>query len=339
MNCQTFHTGMITQTLSSWFVQQGGLYILTPVRMCTMAGLLLAQTTYAQLSDTFSDGDFTQNPVWSGDNTKFLINSAKLKLQAPVVADNGYLSTPSQAIHNGSWEFYLQMDFNPSSTNYTKVYLVSDQPNLSSPLNGYFVKAGNTAREISLYRQNGSVETKIIDGLDDRINLSVVKVKIKVTRNASGSWQLFSDVGPTGNYIQEGTVVDANLVTSGYLGVHCIYTATRSDKFWFDDFIVTGVPVPDTTPPTIQSIVVPAQTQISVTFSEPVDLSSAQANSNYAVLGFTTISSAFAQTDYRTVIITLPIGLANGVTYNLQISGVRDLSGNQMTTSVKSVMF
>jgi hypothetical protein len=339
MNGETFQIITITQRRSFWFMKQGGLFFLTCVCIIAITCLLLAHPARAQLADAFADGDFTQNPAWSGDNAKFLVNSGKLKLQATAVADNAFLSTPSQAIHSGSWEFYLQMDFTPSSTNYAKVYLVADHSNLVMPLNGYFIKAGNTAREVSLYRQNGSVETRIIDGLDDRINQSIVKVKIKVIRSVSGNWQLFLDVGPSGNYVLEGSFTDTSLTVSNYFGVQCIYTATRSDKFWFDDFIVSGVPVPDNTPPFIQSVSVVSQNEVIVKFSEPLDFSTAQTAVNYSILNFTGISSAIVQPDQRSVSITLPIRLVNGVGYALQVSGVKDLAGNQMNSSVNDIMF
>ena len=294
---------------------------------------------YAQLTDNFSDGNFDGNPIWSGDKSKFIVNAGKLKLQAPAVSETAFLSTPSQAIHNGSWEAYLQMDFNPSSTNYAKIYLVSDQPNLSGALNGYFVKAGNTAREISLYRQTGSIETKIIDGLDDRINLTTVKVKIKVTRNALGTWQLFSDVGPSGHYVLEGAFIDVTHTNSSYFGIHCTYTATRSDKFWFDDLIVTGTTVPDTTPPTIQTVTTLNQQQVRVLFSEPIEQTTAQTGNNFLVVNLGTAASAVLQPDQKTIVLNFSAAMINGVTYALQVSGMKDIAGNVMITTRVNILY
>jgi len=310
-----------------------------PVRLTGLLLFLLTPGANAQLTDSFSDGDFSVNPSWKGDNSKFLVNAGKLKLQAPAVSETAFLSTPSQAIHNGSWEAYLQMDFIPSSTNYAKIYLVSDQPNLSGALNGYFVKAGNTSREISLYRQNGSIETKIIDGIDDRINLTIVKVKIKVTRNAAGSWQLFSDVGLSGSYVLEGTFIDVTHTNSFYFGIHSTYTATRSDKFWFDDFIVTGTTVPDTSPPTIQTVTTLSQQQVRVLFSEPVEQTTAQTGGNFFVVNLESAASAVLQPDQKTIVLNFSTSLINGVTYTLQISGVRDLAGNLMITTRVNILF
>ena len=301
--------------------------------------LFLARLTSAQFQDNFSDGDFTANPPWSGDNLKFIVNAGKLKLQAPTVGETAFLSIPSQAIHDASWEFYLQMDFNPSSANLAKIYLVSDQPNLNLSLKGYFVKAGNTSREISLYRQNGAIETKIIDGLDDRLNLSLVKMKIKVTRSNTGVWQLFSDVGPYGVYSSEGSVTDNTYTASAYFGIQCTYTATRSDKFWFDDFTVTGIPVPDTTPPSVQAATTMNAQQVNLLFSESLNPIYAQDVANFYLTGLGQSTSAVLQTDQRTIQLSFLNSLTNGVTYTLQITHVKDLQGNEMTLTSVSVLF
>ncbi|HEY9047838.1 MAG TPA: lamin tail domain-containing protein, partial [Ohtaekwangia sp.] len=211
---------------------------------------------FAQFSDNFEDGDFTANPAWSGQNLKFSISSNQLKLQAPAVTDDAYLATPSAAINNASWEFYTRLSFNPSSTNYARVYLVSSQPNLADTLRGYYVMIGNTADEVSLYQQSGSTRVKIIDGADGKLNLANVEVKIKVTRDADGNWQLFSDVGLTGAYTSEGSTADNTFFSSSYAGVYCSYTATRSDKFYFDDFAVAGKAYIPPAPPSYKDVIV-----------------------------------------------------------------------------------
>ena len=303
-----------------------------------LAFFLLSEASRGQFADNFSDGDFTRNPAWVGDQSKFIVNAGKLKLQSPAIAETAFLATPSQAIHNGSWEFYLQFDFNPSSSNFAKIYLVSDQPNMNSALNGYFIKTGNTSRDVSLYRQSGTVETKLIDGLDDRLNLSNVKVKIKITRSIAGVWQLFTDVGPTGVFIEEGTFTDNTYTTASYFGVHCTYSATRADKFWFDDFVVVGVPVPDTTPPTLLSASAVGPYQIDLLFSELLSPSSQQI-SNFSMQNLGPPESTSLLPDQKTVRLSLSVGLTNGVSYTLQISGVKDLAGNVMVPVTTTALY
>jgi len=222
----------------------------------TFCFFLITLQVLAQFTDNFSDGEFTTGPVWNGNNTKFSASTQQLQLVAPAVAETAYLSTTSGAINNATWEFFIQLDFNPSSTNYARVYLVSDKLDLSGALNGYYVMLGNTADEISLYKQTGSTRTKIIDGLDGRVNLATVTAKVKVTRDAQGNWELLSDVGATENYISEGMVNDAEHFSSQYFGVFCNYTATRSTLFYFDDFIITGNSYEPPKPPTYKDVII-----------------------------------------------------------------------------------
>ena len=300
---------------------------------------LLANCCRAQFTDTFSDGDFTNQPSWTGDLTKFIVNSGKLKLQASAVSETAYLSTLSKAIHSTSWEFYLQMDFNSSSTNFSKIYLVSDQPDLNAVLNGYFIKAGNTTDEVSLYRQNGTIETKVIDGQDGRLDLPVVMMKIKVIRNAVGAWQLFSDVGPSGQYSLEGTAIDNTFTSTSYFGIHCTYTSTRSDKFWFDDFSVISTSIADTTPPIIEAVTTLNQQQVNILFSEPVEQSSSQNTANFNMVNFGSPTSAILQSDQKTIRLNFSTSLTNGVAYSMLVSGVKDVAGNPMISKRVDIFF
>ena len=171
--------------------------------------LLFAVRSFAQFTDDFTDSNYTVNPAWSGDTAKFEVDTTKqLHLNAPAVADAAYLSTASGAIDSAEWEVYVELYFNPSSSNLARIYLVADQADLNNPLNGYCVKVGGTTDEVSLYRQDGSMEVELIDGADDMVNYSPVTVRIKVTRDASGNWELFSDSSGGTNYFPEGAVND-----------------------------------------------------------------------------------------------------------------------------------
>lgn len=197
-------------------------------------------TTQAQFTDNFSDDNFNNNPSWFGDEAKFIIENQQLRLLAPAESSSAYMATSSTAIVNGSWGFYVKMNFNPSAGNLARVYLVSDQQNLGGNLNGYYVQLGGTDDEVSLYRQTGSTRTKIIDGQNGALNLPAPELKVRVTRDENGKWELFSDVSITNSFFKEGEVVDTTHPASNFFGVYCLYTSTRSTSFYFDDFVVTG---------------------------------------------------------------------------------------------------
>lgn len=289
----------------------------------------------AQFVDDFSDGDFTNNPEWFGQTDRFTIDNFRLRLNAPAVAATSYLVTASQAIENASWEFFVRLDFNPSSTNLVRVYLVSDNPDLTQPLNGYFVRVGGTEDEVSLYRQTGNTITKIIDGEDKRIDFNLVEVKIKVTRDIDGYWELFSDVGATGNYDQEGnTIKDETHLSSSYFGVSCIYTQTRSTHFYFDDFVVSGIPVTDRFPPQVLAVDPINNNTLLITFSEEVEELSATDTENYQLsdeLG--TAQSVSLQENNSQALVAFSSSFPNGKLLTLTITGIADLAENIMEPS------
>ena len=196
----------------------------------------------AQVVENFSDGNFSVNPKWEGDASDFSVEMEWLRLQAPAQGGQSYLSTPSEAIQNAAWEFLVHMAFNPSGQNYARVYVSSDKPDLTGPLDGYYVLVGGASDEVSLYRQDGNTSVKIIDGIDGTTDTSQVELRVRVTRNANGNWELYT-AGMTGQgFVLQGEGLDLTHVSSSYFGIFCRYTSTRSDGFRFDDISVTGEP-------------------------------------------------------------------------------------------------
>jgi len=302
--------------------------------------LLLPLAGWSQLNDNFSDNDFTTDPTWSGDNSKFVVDNFQLRLQAPAVAGNAYLSTASAAINSAAWEFTLKLDFNPSSTNYVRIYLAADQANLAGPQNGYYVLVGDTPDEVSLYKQTGTSSTKIIDGTDGRVNLSVVNVAVKVTRDDMGNWELFSDPGITGTFTSEGVAADNTFKASSYFGVYCVYTSTRSDRFYFDNFSVNGDPYVDLDPPIVEKVNVVSSNKLVVQFNEALETESSSKSANYQIgnnIGSPT--SAILQPDQVSVELNFSIHFQNGVTQSLTLHGVKDIAGNPIGASSHSFLY
>lgn len=284
---------------------------------------------FAQFNDNFSDGDFSSNPTWMGQTTNFIVDTAqKLQLNASG-AGNSYLSTSSQAIQNAIWEFQIEMKFNPSSSNFAHVYLVSNQSDLSQNLNGYFVKIGNTSDEISLYRQDGSNQIEIIDGQDDRVDLGNVQAKIRVTRDSLGNWELFSDTSLAGgNFVSEGSVFDDTHFQSQFFGVHCFYTSTRSDKFFFDDFQISGNAFMDNLPPEILQLNVVSANEIDLIFSESITQTTAEDENNYLVNNSIGNPQTAILTQNNQVSLSFANAFPNGLLNEIIVQNIEDLFGN-----------
>lgn len=290
--------------------------------------LLIWQACFSQWNDDYSDGDFLTNPPWVGDVTNFIIENNVLRLNAPAEAKKSYLSTHSDNINDASWQFSVRMDFNPSSSNYSKVYLVADNEDLAGPINGYFVKLGNTEDEVSLYRQDGLEESEIINGTDSRLSLSNVEVVVLVTRTVNGEWNLSSKLAEETDWITEGSVIDNMYNTSSFFGVTCTYTSTRSTKFYFDDFSVTGTPFIDTDPPMIDTIYTNTNKNVVIRFNEPIRADGDPSDSSYLLNGEVVPTQIFLM-DSSIELTFEKLEVINSI----KVSGIIDLFGNEMIES------
>ena len=155
--------------------------------------LLIAPFSFAQVNDNFNDGDFTVNPIWSeGSVADFKDTLGMLRSNNLVASSSFYISTPSSLALDAQWEFFVNLKFATSSTNYVDIYLLADNANLTSgTLNGYFVRVGNTTDEIYLYKMVGGIPTKIIDGADGIVSSSSNNlIKIKVVRDVNNLFTL-----------------------------------------------------------------------------------------------------------------------------------------------------
>ncbi len=307
--------------------------------------LLFHSVSQAQLTENFSNGDFTTNPVWVGNTSDFIVNS-NLQLQSNNTVANSsyYLSTANSMATTAQWSFWVKIDFNPSSANYIDVYLTASASDLSAlGTYGYFVRIGGTNDEICLYRKsNTGVITKIIDGIDDILNTSSNTMRILVTRDGSNMWNLMRDMSGTGStYTSEGTVTDATYTTTSYFGFFVKQsTASFFQKHFFDEIEIKTY-VPDVTPPQIQSTVTTSSNSVDVLFNEPIDAASSQSIANYSAnngLGMPATAVRDA-TNSALVHLTFASTFTNGTTYTLSVNNVKDVSGNTMTAATSDFSF
>ena len=300
--------------------------------------------TKAQLTESFTDGDITTSPAWGGGLTDFTVNPAfQLQSNNSIVNSTYYLSTASTLATTAQWEFYHQISFNPSSANYTDVFLTASASDLTATTtNGYFVRIGNTADEIALYRKDGAVVTKIIDGVDGTLNTSNNIMKIKVVRNAVNQFTLNRDLTGTGNsYFTEGVVTDVTYTTSAFFGILIKQsTASFFQRHFFDD-ITVQVFVPDVTAPALISATALTSSTLDVLFNEAVDIATSQAMANYVVNNsvgspLTAIRDA---TNLALVHLTFASNFPLRTNLQLTVNGVRDLSANAISNATTTFTF
>lgn len=281
----------------------------------------------AQIVDDFSAGNLN---AWQGDVANFKINAAgKLQLDAPT----GGTSTiwvegniPDSAV----WNIYVRLEFAPSATNLLRLYLMSD---VADPLNcnAYYLEIGENGNNdpIKLFRQTGSVRTLLAAGPPAFVANEPVDLRIRVRRSASGVWEV--EARPEGGaWVPQLTTPDATHAggLNRFLGIQCVYTSTRVDKFFFDDLSVLP-DLPDTQPPIALLLVADGPDQLLLTFDEDLDAASAADISNYVLLPGGNPVSAELLPDGERVRLRFGAPFATG-TYSLTVSGVRDLAGNAM---------
>ncbi len=301
---------------------------------------LIASVCSAQVSDNFSDGDFINDPEWAlSIPDSWVVQDGTLRSNLSVANTVFYITTPSAKATNAQWEFWVNLQFNTSNANFVDVFLIVDQSNLlSTTLNGYFVRIGGTPDDVSLYKIVNGTSTMLINGVDGVTNSSTLR--IKVVRDADNLWTLQRDATGGVSYFTEGTVTDNTFSSSQFFGIRVQQsTASFFNRHFFDD-IYAGEIIMDTEPPVLQQVTVVSQNQLQLVFNEALEVTSAQAITHYlASNGLGNPASAILQPDEKTVLLTFAQNFQNGVTTQLTVSNVTDVSGNGIAESTTPFTF
>jgi len=295
----------------------------------------------AQVSDSFTDGDFTSNPTWIGQTTLFTINASQQLQLNDAAAGSAALSTsfPGTSLANREWQLWVRQSFAGSDNNQSRIYLSANGApgpytgTGTAGVQGYFLKLGEagSADAIKFCRDNGSGSiSELASGTASLINSSFT-IRLKVIRNASGQWTVLAAPGGGNNFQTELTVTDATYTSSTHLGVVCLYTSSNADQFFFDDFYFGDIVV-DATPPNVLQVAVPTSTSLHVTFSESVQASGAEQVSNYTVPGIGAPLSA-ALDGPAAALLTFAAPFPSNEPQVLEVSNIADLADNTMLPS------
>jgi hypothetical protein len=296
--------------------------------------LLLPLPLLAQITDDFSDGDFTQNPAWSGTADKFIVNSnLQLQLNAEE-AGEAYLSLPFTEYESMEWQFWIREAFSPSGNNFTDVWLCADNADLQNVTKGYFLRFGEGGSNdaIELFRKDVDGQQSICRGTEGHIAASFA-VFVKVTCDREGNWMIQTCYDNSGIYIIEALGVDDVYPRNGHFGFHSTFTASNAKKIYFDDVYV-GPRIVDHDPPTLLSCEVLDLTHLQLSFNEALDEASALNPSNYlADNGLGHPASVSFGENLASVVLELEREIGNGINYTLTISNIKDLWNNVLASA------
>lgn len=296
--------------------------------------ILIPYLVNAQLTDTFSDGDFTNNPTWMGNTDLFTVTTEELQLfnTAPESANTSYLylEAPTSTDQATVWEFFVRQEFAPSTSNFARVYLSASNSDLTANLNGYFVQIGGITGSddaLELVRQDGSSTSVLISGTLGSVGGDPSQASVRVTRSTSGDWELWADYSGGTNYSLEGMATDATYASGTFFGVYCRYTSGRAEDFFFDNFSIDPL-FEDTSPPTLLSVTALNATEVRLQFDESLDPASANTAGNYTINNGIGQASSATLENGTDVLLQFSNALVNLTEYELTASNIGDLNGN-----------
>jgi hypothetical protein len=222
--------------------------------------------------ETFTDGNFNDNPVWTGDVANWSIvsnasagsnstGSQTLRLNVASGSGTQHLRTPFTNWQNEQeWSFWLgRRSTAYSSTNSVAIWLYADQSNLeSATINGYRIFIGDNSGgdEIFLQRVINGTPTNIVNSAAITNGLTDISKHIRITRNYNGVWTLYTSVlpttngqGPTANEcinaaILHGSATDNTYIPSAtaYIGIVVIHDSQANPRsnVEFDQISITS---------------------------------------------------------------------------------------------------
>lgn len=320
-------------------------------RIIFLLTFLYSICSFTQVKDNFSDGDFSENPTWSGDIEKFKVDKkGQLKLNDLSKTGDAYLSTASELISETTWMFYVHLLFNSSANNDAIFYLTSSTSDLSGE--GYMLMIGGQNDNLRLLKYDGNIAEVLIDGIIGHLDTSSPEINIKIHCDKDGKWIVCSQlIGVDEDYIEEGTAIDNTITKSAFAGIRCIYSASRNMAFAFDDvFIFSDNSVPDIPdepdnpdapdepdipnpddilPPKLLSVAALTDSTVIVSFDEVVNIGS----SEFEIEEIGKSKKKQLSKDKRSVELLFTGKFTDSVFYTLYINKVKDISGNYMTDS------
>lgn len=293
--------------------------------------VVLSAFAFGQLTEQFTDGNFTANPVWSGTTSDYLVNTS-LELQLNnTIAATSYISTAHglSDLNNKEWDILVRQTFAPSSSNFGKVYLTATNADLTTNPDGFYLLFGeaNATDAVRLFKIISGVSTQICASPDGQIAASFT-TRVKVKRDATGMWSLFVDPSGGTNFGAPYTGTDATVLLGTHFGMLQTYTASNANKFYYDDIYV-GNEILDTQAPTSVTANSASATQVDLLFNEPIGGSAATLATNYTLNPALSVSSAVIDgTNTALVHLTLSSPLTNGQNYDVTVTSIQDLAGN-----------
>lgn len=308
--------------------------------------ILISHPLKAQLQESFSDGDITNNPNWTGNTNDFVVNNAQLQLNNPDASgtSTSFLSVkaPTSLDEPTVWQFSFQLGFAPSGTNQLRIYLAANQAYLEEADQAYYLEIGESGNEdaIALYVQDQDVIQLLAKGTAGAVAVEPVNVSLEVRRSQEGEWSLLADYSGGNVLTEEFLVRDTTFSVLTYFGFWCKYSSTRSDAFFFDDILIDPL-YADRLPPSIMEVNAVSANQVKVLFDEALAANSVSNPANYFIRNGIGMPDniTFQESRPTEVLLNLATNLISTQEYTLSVQNVQDLNQNTLSEQTFSFVF
>ena len=296
----------------------------------------------AQVTDDFSDGDFTSNPTWTGTVDRWAIapldDNPALRADGTAASDTIYLATPSE-VSRGRWSFtFAHRGVNLSNFNGARVFLTANTAELDGNVLGYYLQFGaSNSDEVRLYRQDGDPATgRVLLGrsTEPLLEGDATTLAVTVTRSEAYAWAI------SVNGTQAFTATDSTYTSSRFFGVWVKHTQAAAQGFFFDDFDVQGQAGPaDTEPPQLTGVAALDAERVEVTFNEAVDGCFPDRYEISNGIGRPSSIETCLPEGQAAYVLQLARPLVSGTTYTLTARAIADRAGNVLAEASASFTF
>lgn len=324
--------------------------------------LSLGNPLFAQLNESFNDGNFTENPTWTGDTDKYIAqtpitagdgsidaswNADEYVLQSMGGEGDAVLVTESNRTY-GEWLFSIAdgKSWSISSANDFAIIFMSDtnNPELlkdgAQNFNGYYLRFdGSSTDKFVLYKQVGTTSTPIINtGFPEAEDGSTsIPYSVKITRQTNGDWEIYIDEGLYNNPITlRGTGNDNEITASNYFAFATNISNPSTARIAYIDNIITRDFYVDTKPPFVNQISFVNQSSIKLILNEFTETATTENTSNYTMQGIGNPQTASHAGGSQTEItLEFAYEFTANQSLSLFINGVEDMVGNAMDTTIQ----
>ena len=301
--------------------------------------LTFAINGYCQVSDNFSDGDFTSSPEWIDTAGTFIVNDQQMLQLNAESGGESFIYTLTTLEDSIRWKSSVLMDFSPSNSNSLRIYLAADNI-ITDQGNSLYFEVGETGINdaLHLYENNNGIENMIASATMSALGSAPAEFSFLLEKTVDNIWSLYVDYGQSGQQLEWEMNMNIDWLDQSILfGYSMEYTDTRTDKYYFDDVLVEPL-LPDSEAPSVASVRLVSPTLIEVSFTEPMDLASLQDLNNYNVtpgIGAPTSVTIVPENTSSVSLNYTGNPLQSGIEYEFTASGLTDIAGNVINSNTE----